>query len=279
MTENKKFEGIIIVSDFDGTLRADTNIIPQRNIDAIEFFKANGGIFTVASGRAEFVLDVIEPKVKELVNGPCIFSNGSYLYDYSTGEKFKEKCIPEDNIREILYLIKDIAPEVAIRIVRFGQYITPDDNDEIKLQIKRGFMENVVAYTYETVPVDNINKITICGSHENVVKIRLAIEKAYSENVNMTFSWKSVLEIQEKNVSKASLLNEIRNKYTINGKKPIIYAVGDYENDIEMLKSADFSCCPSNAQENVKQVCKIHLCSNNEGALADLIEKIENNLV
>ena len=45
----KKFEGILIASDWDGTLCLGS--VTQKNIDAIKYFQENGGKFTICSGR------------------------------------------------------------------------------------------------------------------------------------------------------------------------------------------------------------------------------------
>lgn len=47
----KKFEGIMICTDLDGTLLSDQCTISKDNLDAIEYFKANGGKFTFITGR------------------------------------------------------------------------------------------------------------------------------------------------------------------------------------------------------------------------------------
>ena len=46
-----KFEGIMICTDLDGTLLSDKHTISPENLDAIEYFKANGGKFTFITGR------------------------------------------------------------------------------------------------------------------------------------------------------------------------------------------------------------------------------------
>ena len=48
----KRFEKIVIVTDIDGTFISDKEALVERNLAAIEYFKAHGGRFTVASGRA-----------------------------------------------------------------------------------------------------------------------------------------------------------------------------------------------------------------------------------
>ena len=39
------FDGILILSDFDGTFAGEGGRIIDRNISAIEYFRANGGHF------------------------------------------------------------------------------------------------------------------------------------------------------------------------------------------------------------------------------------------
>ena len=279
MTQNKDLSNVLIVSDFDGTLRGSFGEIPQRNIDAIEHFKSLGGIFIVASGRAGFVLDAVEPKIKNLVNGKCVYSNGSYMYDYQTAMRSNEKYVSDEIIKEMLCLIRDMYSASGIRIVRGDEYLTPDRNSEIERQIRLGYMNNVVVYDFDTVPTDLINKITVCADESVILDIKKAVEDRYDLYVDVLLSAKNLIDIQPKNVSKGGAVEEIKKEFQSVGKDVKVYAVGDYENDLDMLRKADYACCPSNSLESVLEFCPIHLCSNDEGAIADLIEKIEQGIV
>jgi hypothetical protein len=42
-----------------------------------------------------------------------------------------------------------------------------------------------------------------------------------------------------------------------------------------MLGLADIAACPANANDNVKAICKHHLCSNDEGVIGDLIDLLD----
>ena len=272
------FSDVMIVTDFDGTLRGNNSAVPENNITAIKRFTEFGGTFIVASGRAGFVLDVAEPRVKDIVNAPCVYSNGSYFYDYKTGERSHEKFVAEKIVREIMYTTREIDSEAGIRIVRGDEYLTPDENEEIKRQIAKGYMQNVRVYDYETLPVDKINKLTVCSTEDAILRIKKIIEEKYSKFVDVYLCAKALIDIQPKNVSKGSAIEQIRADYINKGIKKKIYAVGDYENDIDMLKVADFSCCPSNSLQEVIDFCDVHLCSNDEGCIADLIHRIEKGL-
>ena len=46
------FDDVLLTVDFDRTLTAPDSTIPQRNLDAIEYFMENGGSFTVNTGRS-----------------------------------------------------------------------------------------------------------------------------------------------------------------------------------------------------------------------------------
>ena len=58
-----KFDGMLICTDLDGTLLRNDKTISCENIDAIEYFKQEGGYFTFVTGRMPFfvsyVLDTI----------------------------------------------------------------------------------------------------------------------------------------------------------------------------------------------------------------------------
>jgi len=53
-----------------------------------------------------------------------------------------------------------------------------------------------------------------------------------------------------------------------------LICVGDYENDIGMLRRADMGVAVSNALDCVRAAADITLCSNDENAIAALIEQL-----
>ena len=76
----KKFDGILLCTDLDGTLLRNDKSISQENLDAIEYFKSEGGYFTFITGRmpcfSEEIYQVVRP------NAPIGCINGGGVYDY-----------------------------------------------------------------------------------------------------------------------------------------------------------------------------------------------------
>ena len=98
-----KFENKLIVSDIDGTFFDDDMNIADRNIDAINYFKENGGHFTFATGRNEIT---IPPDVMKIANAPIVCCNGSYIYDPESERKMNEICLAPGPVISIINTVE-----------------------------------------------------------------------------------------------------------------------------------------------------------------------------
>ena len=75
------FSGCLLASDYDGTLANSKGQIDKEVQDAIKYFTAEGGYFTVCTGRTKQGFHAYSP---ELMNAPILLANGSMAYDYGT---------------------------------------------------------------------------------------------------------------------------------------------------------------------------------------------------
>ena len=73
-----KFDGVMIVTDLDGTLLKNDKSISQENLQAIRYFQEMGGLFSCVTGRvphgAKAVVDILQP------NAPCGHGNGGAVW-------------------------------------------------------------------------------------------------------------------------------------------------------------------------------------------------------
>ena len=85
----RKFNGLLLVSDFDNSLVyteealqkcVDMPPVSDENRAAIEYFMANGGIFSVATGRAKPAFETVVDGIP--MNGPTVLFNGAAIYDF-----------------------------------------------------------------------------------------------------------------------------------------------------------------------------------------------------
>ena len=85
------FSDILLTVDFDRTLTGPDSTIPKVNIEAIEWFMAHGGAFTVNTGRS---VPMCQAQIigKVPVNAPLLVYNGSAAYDVEKGQFIR--CYP-----------------------------------------------------------------------------------------------------------------------------------------------------------------------------------------
>lgn len=115
-------------------------------------------------------------------------------------------------------------------------------------------------------------KILFCGKPEVLKSMEREIQNfELGQSIHWVFSSAIYLEFLPAGVNKGSMLTELR-KLMGNGYR--IYAVGDYNNDMEMLKAADVGIAVENALPNLKNIADVITVSNNESAIAAIINHI-----
>lgn len=87
-----KFDGIYLFTDVDGTLASVHDEIPQKNIEAVEYFTSNGGTFSVATGRYLGDISMLDALN---INGLSILNNGACIYDFAGKKIVRTQSLPE----------------------------------------------------------------------------------------------------------------------------------------------------------------------------------------
>jgi len=283
----KKFTGILLVSDFDGTFFTRVTESYNKNINEIERFKNNGGLFAFATGRDYYSLLELEPNAGKIANAPVIIANGARLYDMSKKEYILNYPMNMKLFVEFLGIIYKKYPDIGVRFSCENGLTAPAINEIIKNDLGGFFLQNV--------SMREISLKKLLESGENVYKCVIVHEPYIVDDVRKTGEnfWKDInceffftksyprgLEVVNSNASKGKMtvkLKEyLKNRDNFDYK---LFAIGDYDNDIDMLEFADYGAAPANALEPVKKSAKIHTVNHNEGAVADLIRIIEKDYV
>ena len=117
-----KFNGVLIASDYDNTLvytedalkglEPMPGLLPE-NREAIEYFMAHGGVFSVATGRALPSFDTVRKGVP--MNGPTILFNGAAIYDFEKRQYLCTAFLP-DTVRPHISQVLDAWPQAAVEL-------------------------------------------------------------------------------------------------------------------------------------------------------------------
>lgn len=276
-----KFTDIAIVTDIDGTFFDSHSKVVQRNLEAVEYFKENGGLFAVATGRVpEIMGPELEKLMPTLANIPCISCNGAFAYDFREKRAYNEIFLNADRATELIKKVIAEFPAVTARLsTKDGKYVMQKTNwDE-----PSATDSTVVGY----LPIDDVPRCgwyraAFDGSCSDLDTIRERFEQDYTNDFDFVKSCDEIYEFNDKTATKGNALNNLRKLLIDSGRassKLKIYSAGDFENDLTMLRSADVACCPANAIQKVKDICKLQVCKCDDGAIADIIEAIDSGKI
>lgn len=271
-----KFDGVIIVSDIDGTfLGANRRVVPE-NIEAIERFKKEGGRFTLATGRDAFMISQRVPMVKKLCNCPVIASNGAYIFDFQKGKIVDEEFLPEPEIFDIVDAARAACPELSLRITCGGRQLT-DKNYPALQAVMKGYPGFVVQVPYEEIPRGGWHHVTWTGEPEELDKVKKAVAPHMRGGCACVFGERTIFEMTSVKGTKGEMLRRL--KKLMGKENAVVWAIGDYENDISMLKMADRCAMPQNGIDSLRSIPGIvTVCDHDQGAIAGLIRHIEKEM-
>lgn len=107
--------------------------------------------------------------------------------------------------------------------------------------------------------------------HEALLEVKEWLDPQLPGLGRTVFSEDTYLEILPLGVSKGAALSVILELEGIDPQE--VVAVGDAPNDKEMLELAGIGAAVSNAAPELKTVADAVVCSNNEGAVRDCLER------
>lgn len=273
----REIKNVLIVSDIDGTFLGKGSRIVEKNVEAIEQFKAKGGMFTFATGRVLVNINTNIPIAQDLLNAPAILANGGYLYDYASKRVIRANHMDPNIILPVIKYIDECFPNVTTRLMTEDHFWIPRLEGLVKNDVLRMLREkDYTVAPIEEWPREGWIKFVVRGKAEDVDEVRDAVEQKFGKVAECSKSGSTFLEYQKLGCSKATAILTLKEYYRQMGRDVTLVAAGDYENDLEMLKAADVSVCPSNALDAVKEVCDYCLCDHDDGLIANIIELIEN---
>ncbi|MBQ8345430.1 MAG: HAD family phosphatase [Clostridia bacterium] len=270
----KKFEGMLICTDLDGTLLRRDKSISKENLEAIEYFKAEGGVFTFITGRMPYSSMDIYRAIRPNAPFGCI--NGGGLYDPIAKDYLWMETLSPD----VLTLVESVAdqfPEMGIQI---------NAKERLWFCRENSIMANFRRVTNTPNLVCGIRDVNepigkILFGQANTAEVdRLAeVLPKYpgADRFEFIRSEEVFFEVLPKGISKGSVLPKLTAHLGLEMARTV--AIGDYDNDIRLLQTAKIGVAVANASEHAKAAADYITVSNEEHAMAAVISDIEKGVL
>jgi Cof subfamily protein (haloacid dehalogenase superfamily) len=260
----KSLSHILLITDMDDTLLSSDKTISQENLNAIYQFRKLGGLFTVATGRS---IPSYLPYLEQLqISIPVVLNNGAVLYHPQTGKIIWNSILPKEAKQYVSQTVAKF-PSVGAEVLLGEDIYIIHSNEQVQEHMQREHL------THLDVPADQIPddwfKVLYAMEPEELPIFYDYVIKENHSGVCYVTSSSRYCEMLPDGVSKGKALQVLIQLYGLQQHK--VYAVGDYYNDLSLIKNADVGAAVENAPEDVKNCADLVLPTNDENAIAKLI--------
>lgn len=269
-----KFDGILICTDLDGTLLNSKFLLDQENVEAIEYFKGEGGRITFITGRLHFYAEDTYRMVG--ANAPIGCVNGGAVYDYEKGI-YVAKTDLDPSYKELVAYIYENLPNMAILVNTYEQvYYCRETSYTPGFRRVTHLPENPKDYREIEEPVA---KVAFGTYHPEELDQAEALLRAHPalEKFDLIRTTHELIELMPKGIHKGCAIPILADYLGIDRKKTI--AVGDYDSDIGMIQTAAVGIAMGNAVEKVKEVADYITVTNDEFVMAKIISDLESGAI
>ena len=125
----------------------------------------------------------------------------------------------------------------------------------------------------DEVPFSEWGKIIFFCLPNEKKKIRTFVSELIGDEHKLIDTTSMSFDLVDKNTDKGNAVRVLSELLGIDSEN--VAAIGDYYNDLDMLKSVKHPACAGQAPEEIRELCEFKACHCNDGAVAELIEYIK----
>nr|WP_263314849.1 HAD family hydrolase [Mammaliicoccus sp. Marseille-Q6498] len=275
----------VIFLDMDGTILNAENMVTDYTSDIIREVRQKGIKVFIATGRAYDEISYLVPKHFE-VDG-IISSNGAV--GYINGKEIFKNQLPMDTVHKLI----ELAEEHQVYYELFPYYknrialkrdkslllseIQTDDTGDAESNEWKSRLEalNEKLQWVDEIPNDDYSKFYFFKKYvADIEKWRKVIEPLTEElNISISHSTICNLETMPAGVNKATAIQETLKHLKIDNDV-YTYAIGDSDNDRQMLQHVDYPIVMQNAPVHIKSLGKeVTSLTNEENGVADYLKQ------
>ncbi|KAL5850520.1 hypothetical protein ACOSQ3_008573 [Xanthoceras sorbifolium] len=265
-----------IFCDMDGTLLNSKSQITLTTAKALKEALSRGVKVVIATGKARpaaiNVLKMVDLAGRDGIiseSSPGVFLQGLLVYGRQGREIFRRNLEPDVCREACMYSWEHKVPLIAFsegRCLTLFDHPLVDSLHTVYHEPKAEVMPSV----QHLLAAADIQKLIFLGTAEGVATtLRPYWSEATKDRANVVQAIPDMLEIVPLGTSKGSGVRMLLDHLGVTTKE--IMAIGDGENDIEMLELASLGIALSNGAQKTKAVANVIGASNDEDGVADAI--------
>lgn len=258
----------LIVTDLDGTLLNSNHEIGEPTRKALREAIAKGVQVILATGKTRPSAVHI---IKEFdLKTPGIYLQGLAIYD-GDGNVMHQRTIEPALARQVITFAEDR-----------GFTMLAYSGERILMRAKHPIIEHMAKFhepqpefvgalqnLLDSVP---INKVAAIGDDKRINALRWQLGMQLNGSARlMQAAVPHMLEILPSGASKGNALRTLLKDLKIPVEN--VLAIGDGENDIEMIQAAGIGVAVGNAEQKVKDAANYVVASNDDDGVAETIER------
>lgn len=251
-----KFDGILILSDLDGTFRGEEGTA-EAHSEVVRYFTDNGGRFGFATGRAAAYMT--EQPFFDLINTPCCLFNGGLIYDFE-----KKHTICQTSVD---FSVQDFLDAVDLNALRCKKMIAACNPKEPMVVVEQNCEDIEVLSCRPLKQVFVFEDVEDADFFADSIRALPLMNNSY-----ISKSWSVGVEVTSANATKGHAFKAIK-EYL--GNIHTTVGVGNYYNDIPLLQYADIGIAVGNAPQAVKAAADIIVPACNDFGFRDVIRLLE----
>ena len=256
----------LIASDMDGTLLNDDKQLPSDFFEVLDALERIGVKFAVSSGRTYAAVEHLFPQeyVKKM---DFICDNGAYIVH--GGKPVHIQAMERQLFTDLITECEKIGGLKVLVCAEGGTYHLPAD-EQFDREVAKFYTNHITCDDLLAVQ-DTIFKVAICDEQGAQERAKPAIDAVFGGRLNVQVSGKIWMDVMAHGVNKGTGLAELGKALGVSAEDTM--AIGDYFNDVDMLKYAGWSFCKENGNEEVKKLCRYIAPCNNDGGVTKAIRR------
>nr|WP_166386694.1 HAD family hydrolase [Polaribacter sp. NJDZ03] len=257
----------LVVSDMDGTLLNSKGEVSPLFFDLFKQLKEKNIIFCAASGRQ---YNSIVSKLDAIKNDIYIIAENGGIAKKNE-EVLVLNLLSADKIKKILPVLKNIENTHVVLCGKNGAFIDSKNEDFIDLFQEYYSKFQVVDDLYSIINNEDFLKVAIYHFTSSEEYIYPVI-KDFDDDLLIKISGKNWLDISDKKANKGNALRKVQQILNITKEETMVF--GDYHNDIEMLREADFSFSMKNAHKDITKIANYATESNDNYGVEKVLKQL-----